>query len=69
MEIEDKRIFTVEDTTIKLQIITALESPESEKEHFFVMLQDLVCHVSVAFETEADAIACFNSFLKMKTFN
>jgi len=68
MEIENKRIFTVEDTTIKLQVITALENAESEKEHFFVLLQDHVGHVSVAFETEADAIVCFNSFLKMKTF-
>lgn len=68
MEIESKRVFTVEDTTVKLQVITALESAESEKEHFFVLLQDLTCHVSVAFKTEADAIVCFNSFLKMKTF-
>jgi len=68
MEIENRKIFKVEDTTITLEVVTALENAKSTREHFFVMIKDLVCHVSVAFETMADADACFKTFLKMKTF-
>ena len=67
MEIEDKKTFTVGDTTIKLQVVTAADTVTPDREHFFVMLQDYVCHVSVAFETMEDADACFGTFLKMKT--
>ena len=68
MEITDKKIFKVEDTTVKLQVITGLNSVDDETEHFFVHLMDLTCHVSVSFNNKEDANACFKTFLKMKNW-
>lgn len=69
MEVEDKKTFKIADTTVKLQVITGLSSMKDETEHFCIMISDLSCHNNVFFNNRRDANTCFNSFLKMKTFD
>lgn len=68
MEFETLKSFKVADTEVKLQILTGLSGVKDETEHFCVMLSDLTCHNNVFFNSREDADACFNTFLKMKTF-
>ena len=70
MEFETKKEFIVNDNSVKLQVVTGIKSAEDEEEHFCVVIQDFCREaVSTFFHNRKDANACFETFLKMKTFD